>query len=169
MSSYSSAMQLAKMLENVLTWLDRAEEHAKNKKFDPETLLQARLAPDMYPLMRQLQSASDGAKFCAARLAGKDPPKHPDTETKLAEIRQRLRSVIEYAKGFKESDFVGSEERLIAFPTVPGKGTTGADYRDQFVVPNFYFHVGMVYAILRHNGVDLGKLSYLGAIPLRDL
>jgi hypothetical protein len=170
MSSHSSALQLANMLENVLAWLDKAEAHAKEKKFDFDAfVLHTRLAPDQFPLMKQLQAAADGAKFCAARLAGKDPPKHADTETKVDEIRQRLRSVIEYVRGFAEADFAGSDTRMIPLGFAPGKGLIGADYRDRFVVPNFYFHVTTAYAILRHNGVTLGKTDFLGNAPLRDL
>ncbi len=170
MSSYTSALQLANMLENVLTWLDRGEAHAKEKKFDFDAfVLHTRLAPDQFPLMKQLQSAADGAKFCASRLAGKEPPKHDDNETKVDEIRQRIRSVIEYVRSFTEADFADSDTRMIPLAFAKGKGLTGAEYRDRFVVPNFFFHVTTAYAILRHNGVTLGKSDFLGNVPLRDL
>ncbi|MGZ3424509.1 MAG: DUF1993 domain-containing protein [Polyangiales bacterium] len=166
---YSNVKQLAKMLGNVDSWLDKAEAFAKAKNFDVNVLLQARLAPDQYPLVRQLQAVCDGPKFLAARLAGKEPPKHPDTETTLAELRTRLRAVREYLEGFKASDFEGSDARVIALPFMPGKGMAAADYVTQMALPNVYFHLGHSYAILRHNGVDLGKMDYIGAIDLKDL
>ena len=169
MSTYSTIQQLEKMLENMLGWLDRASDHAKAKNFEVDGLLVARLAPDQYTLVRQVQAACDAAKFAAARLAGKEAPKHPDTEKTVDELRTRVRAVVEYMKGFKESDFAGGEARMVAISFMPGKGLLGVDYLDEFAVPNFYFHATTAYSILRHNGVDLGKSNYMGAWRLKDI
>lgn len=169
MSTLGTIRQLSRSLEKMLGWLDKAAAHGAAKKFDPVTLLSARLAPDQYPLVRQYQSACDTAKLGAARLAGKEAPKHADTEQTVDEIRTRVRAVIEYLNAFTEADFAGADARMITpafFP--PGKGLPGADYLTQFVVPNFYFHVSMAYAILRHNGVDLGKMDFI-ALDLVDV
>jgi hypothetical protein len=166
---YATVQQLSKMLKNLDTWLDKAVAHAEKKKFDPAVLLQARLAPDMLPLMSQIQSACDGAKFCAARLAGKDPPKHPDTEKTLEEVRPRIRAVIEYCTSFKESDFDGAEGRTVPLGFMPGKGLRAKDFLQEMNVANTYFHLVTAYAILRHNGVDLGKQDYIGSLNLVDI
>ena len=167
--AHRTVVQLTKMLQNLSNWLDEAAAYAEQKKFEPAVLLESRLAPDMFPLMRQLQGACDGAKFLAARLAGKDPPKHPDTEKTLDEIRARMRAVIEYCSSFKESDFAGWEARKIPLPFLPGKGCTASVYLTEMNVPNTYFHLAMAYAILRNNGVQLGKVNYLGAFDLIDV
>jgi hypothetical protein len=167
--AYSTVVQLTKMLHSLSAWLEAGVEYAQKRSFEPAILLESRLAPDMYPLMRQLQSACDGAKFLAARLAGKEPPKHPDTEKTLDEIRARLRTVIEYCSSFKESDFEGWEARKVPLPFIPGKGCTAPVYLNALNVPNTYFHLCMAYAILRHNGVPLGKTSYIGALELIDV
>jgi hypothetical protein len=165
----SSVPQYAKMLRNLEKWLDKAEAHAQTKKFEPVTLLSARLAPDQYPLVRQIQSACDAAKSGAARLAGQEPPKHPDTEQTWEEIRTRVRTVLAYLETVKPSDFVGAEERVVPLPFMPGKGIVGSDYLVELSLPNFYFHLTTAYAILRHNGVDVGKTDYIGSMKLRDL
>jgi hypothetical protein len=163
-----AVVQTKKMLNNVERWLDTAVAHAQKKSFDPETLLHARLAPDQYPLARQIQAACDAAKHLAAFLAGKAPPKHPDTEKTLADVRARIHTVTAYLDTFKEGDFADAATRRIELPFAEGKVILGADYLRELGVPNFYFHVTTVYAILRHNGVDLGKRDYIGGIPLRD-
>jgi uncharacterized protein len=154
-----------KLLRQVDRWLDKAAAHAEQKKFDPEVLLSARLAPDQYPLLRQLQAACDQAKFAAAKLAGKEPPAHPDTEKTLPEIRARLRTVIEYLETFKPDDFQGAETRACSHTWMQGKAMRGGDYLDHMALPNLHFHLTTAYAILRHNGVDLGKGDYLGSLP----
>lgn len=169
MSLYQASVpQLKKMLNNLDKWLDAAVAHAAKKSFEPAVLLEARLAPDQYSLTRQIQACCDGAKFTAARLAGKDPPKHPDTETTLDELRARIRSVVEYLDTFTEADFAGAKERIVALPFMPGKALTSGDYLNEMALPNFYFHATTAYAILRHNGVDVGKMAFLGSINLRD-
>jgi uncharacterized protein len=169
MSLYQASVpQLKKMLNNLDKWLDAAVAHAAKKSFEPSVLLNARLAPDQYPLTRQIQACCDGAKFTAARLTGKEAPKHPDTETTLDELRARIRSVVEYLDTFTEADFAGAKERMVTLPFMPGKALTAADYLNEMSLPNFYFHATTAFAILRHNGVDIGKMAFLGSLNLRD-
>ena len=170
MSLYSGTVpQLTKMLKNLEGWLKKAEAHATARKFDANTLLQSRLAPDQYPLIRQIQSACDTAKFTASRISGKEAPKNPDTEQTLEEIRARIAGTIAFLDTVKEEDFKGGAEKLIPLGFAKGKGATGADYANEFALPNFYFHVVTAYAILRHNGTELGKMDYIGTMNLKDL
>lgn len=162
-----STEQMAKMLENLNRWLDAARKHAEAKKFDVETLLGARLAPDQFPLMRQLQSACDAAKFTAARLVGKTPPRHADDETTLDQIQARIREVIGYLRSFAAADFEDAAERSVVLPFLEGRTIRGEDYLVEMQIPNFHFHVVTAYAILRHNGVDLGKRDFIGGLTLQ--
>jgi uncharacterized protein len=155
-----------KLLGNVERWLDKATAHAGQKKFDPEILLVARLAPDQFSFLRQVTSACDHAKLTVARLTGKEPPVHPDTEKSIAELRTRIRAVIEYLGTFKPEDFVGAEDRPCGASWMPGK-MRGGDYLDHYALANFHFHLTTAYAILRHNGVDLGKADYTGELPFQ--
>ncbi len=169
MSLYEASVpQLKKMLSNLDKWLDKAAAHAKAKSFDPNVYMTARLAPDQYPFVKQVQSACDGAKFAAARLSGKEAPKHPDTEQTFDEIRARVRTVISYLDGFSPADYAGVDDRLIGLPVLEGKVMKPGHYLDEMVLPNFYFHLVHAYAILRHNGVDLGKMDYIGSLTTRD-
>lgn len=156
-----------KLLHQADRWLDKAVAFAEQKKFDPEILLAARLAPDAYSLLRQLQSACDQAKFTAAKLADKPPPVHPDTEKTLPEIRARLHTVIDYLATLKREDFVGAEDRACSHTWMGGRSMRGGDYLDHLGLPNMHFHLTMAYAILRHNGVDLSKGDYLGDLPFK--
>lgn len=166
---YAELQQLAKVLGAVDRWLDKAVSFANAKQFDPGTLLQARLSPDMFTLVRQVQSACDGVKFYAARLAGKQAPKHPDTEQTIDELKARIKTVLEYVATFAPEDYAGADTVVVPLPFIPGKGMLGADYAREMVVPNTYFHLAMAYAILRHNGVELGKTDFLSSLTLRDL
>jgi uncharacterized protein len=142
-------------------WLDKATAYAQQKNFDPEVLVQARLAPDQFPLLRQMTAACDTAKWAAAKLAGQQGPAHPDTETTLAELRTRLKTVIEYLGTFKPEDFAGAEERLCQHAWMQGKSVRGSDYVKEYALPNFLFHATTAYQILRHNGVALGKMDFI--------
>jgi len=154
-----------RMLNNMLTWLDKAEAHATAKKFETSVLLGARLAPDMLPFTKQIQIASDAAKFGVARLAGVEAPKFEDDETTLAELRERIRKTIDYVQSVPADKINGSEERDITVPRRDGPMIVkGEPYLKNFVLPNFFFHVTTTYALLRHNGVDLGKSDYLGPL-----
>lgn len=163
-------LQFSKMLGNVLLILDKAAAHAEARKFEMDVLLQARLAPDQFNLIRQAQIACDTAKLGAARLADKeqDAPSHPDSEQNLAEIKARIQSVIAYLGTFSEADFAGAAERRITQPRWNGKSLSGEEFLLQHAIPNLYFHVTTLYAILRHNGVDLGKKDYLGELPFKE-
>jgi hypothetical protein len=169
MSLYDASVpQFKQMLTNLDGWLGVAIEHAQKKSFDPNVLASARLAPDQYPLTRQVQSACDSAKFAAARLSGKEAPKHPDTETTIDELRARVKACIAFLDTVSAADFKGADTRDVALPFLEGKLITGADYLNQMALPNFYFHVAHAYAILRHNGVELGKKQYIGNLNLHD-
>jgi hypothetical protein len=153
-----------RMLANVNTWLDKAEAHAAAKKFDTSVYLSMRLAPDMLPFTKQIQIACDTVKFCVARLAGVDGPKFEDNETTLAELRERISATIAYVKSVPAAQIDGSEEKDITLPRRDGPIIMkGEAYLKHFVLPNFFFHLTTAYALLRHNGVEVGKMDYLGA------
>jgi hypothetical protein len=156
-----------KLLSNINKWIDKATAHAEAKKFDVDVLASARLAPDQYPFIRQVQIACDQAKFTVAKLTGTEPPTHADTEATMAEIRQRIRTVVEYLSGFKREDFTGAEDRAVSHTWMGGKSMRGGDYLDHFALPNFHFHMTTAYDILRHNGVALGKSDYIVELPFR--
>ncbi len=167
MSMYRASIpQLSKILSNLDRWLDKAAAHAEQKKFAVDTLLTARLAPDQFPLARQIQASCDAAKFAAARLTGKDAPAHPDTETTVAELKARIQAVIAWLATVTEEDFAGAADRAVLLPFAPGMQIAGRDYLNEMVLPNFYFHITTAYAILRHNGVDVGKRDYIGSVNL---
>jgi len=167
MAIYLMVVETKKLLRNLDGWLEKAVAHATAKGFDPGVLLQSRLAPDMFPLLRQIQSACDQAKYAAARAAGKEPPSHPDTEQTVDDARKRIAKVVSYLDELKEADFKGVEARVIRLPRWEGKSMTATDYFVEHAIPNFFFHVTMAYAILRHNGVEVGKRDYLGSLNLR--
>jgi hypothetical protein len=156
-----------KMLSNLDKWLDKAAGLADAKKFDVDVLASARLAPDQYNLVRQVQAGCDTAKYAVAKLTGTEPPSHPDVEKTIAELHQRIRTVVDYVTGFGPHDFEGAEDRVVSHGWMGGKTMRGGDYLDHFALPNFYFHLTTAYDILRHNGVPLGKMDYIGSVPLR--
>jgi hypothetical protein len=161
-------LEMRKLLGQMTTWIDKAEAHAASKGYDANTLLQARLAPDMFSLVRQFQNACDTAKFAAAFTTGKEPPSHPDTEQTLAEVRARIASVIDYLGTFSPADFEGTDAREVKRPRWEGRWMRATDYFLEQALPNFFFHLTTAYAILRHNGVDLGKRDYIGRLSLRS-
>ena len=149
--------------------LDKAAAYAEARKIDPSVLLQSRLYPDMFPLVRQVQAAADAVKIGVARLAGVEFPKYEDNESTIGELKDRLAKTLAFLKSVDPKKIDGSGDREITFPLGPTlKGhMIGADYLDQFVRPNFYFHVTTAYAILRHNGLDIGKQDFLSGIPMK--
>jgi len=148
--------------------LDKAEAHAGAKKFEPAVLLGMRLAPDMFTLTRQVQVATDQAKNGTARLAGVEPPKFEDTESTIAQLKERIAKTLAFLKTLDTKVIDASADRDITFPLGPKKAQMrGDDYLNHFVLPNFYFHATSAYAILRHAGVDLDKRDFLGAVPLK--
>jgi len=143
--------------------LDKAEAFAEEKKIKPEILVNARLAPDMLSLAGQIQRLSDTAKGAAARLTGTEAPSFPDDEVTLADLRARIAKTTDYLASVQESAFEGAAERTVTLKTRGGElSSSGKGYILTFVLPNFYFHLSMAYAILRHNGVAVGKLDFLG-------
>jgi uncharacterized protein len=156
---------LTRGLTNMSAVLDKAAAHATAKKFDAAVLAQARLFPDMHPLVRQVQIACDTAKGAGARLAGIDPPKHEDTETTFADLKARIAKTVDFLKTVTAAQVKDAETRNIEikFPSGSWK-FTGLAYLTDFVLPNFYFHEAMVYALLRKSGVEIGKMDFLGAI-----
>lgn len=159
----ASAPVFLRMLGNLDRLLEKAEAYAKERGFDPNVLVNQRLAPDMLPLASQIQLASDSAKGAMARLSGASPPSMPDTETTIAELRARIAATIDYVKSVLQSAVDGSEDRDVVLKTPNGDiPFKGLGYLTGFALPNFLFHVTTAYAILRHNGVPLGKMDFLG-------
>ncbi len=161
---YPIVLQMKKQLGQLDRWLEAAAAHAQVKKFEPTIFLGLRLAPDQFAFGKQVQTACDTAKLVAARLSGKEAPAHPDTEQSLDDLRARVRSVIGYLDGFSAKDFEGAATRVITQQRWEGRVMSGADYFLEHGLPNFFFHITHAYAILRHNGVALGKKDYLGAL-----
>jgi len=159
--------QMKKQLAQIDKWFDAAVADAEAKKFDPNILVTARLAPDQFAFARQVQITCDTAKLGASRVTGKDAPSHTDTEATLDELRARIKSVIGYLDELTAADFEGVATRTVTQPRWEGKIMSAHDYFIEHVVPNFYFHLGHVYALLRHNGVGVGKRDYLGALSQR--
>jgi hypothetical protein len=149
--------------------LDKAEAFAAAKKIDVAVLLHSRLSPDMFALLRQVQVAADGAKNGSSRLAGVEAPRFEDNETTIEQLKTRIAKTLAYLKTLDRNAIDASADREITFPLGPThKGhMKGGDYLDHFMLPNFYFHLTAAYAILRHNGVDIGKRDFLGAIPMK--
>jgi len=160
--------QIKKQLGQLRTWLEIAAKHAEARKFDPNLFLAFRLAPDQFPFARQVGFTCDTAKNAVKYLTGKDVPAHADNEQSLAELGARITSVIAILDGVSEKDLEGAAKRTVSQPRWEGKWMSGHDYFVQHAVPNFYFHLNHAYALLRHNGVDVGKKDYLGAIERRD-
>ena len=154
-----------RQLGAVLAWLDKAEAHAAARKFDTTNYLQLRLAPDMLPFVSQIRIASDAAKSGVARLAGADAPKFEDNEATFAELRARVQKTLDYVASVPAASIDGSEARAI---TVPMRNRdalqfSGEAYLKHWALPNFFFHISMAYALLRHAGVELGKGDFLAS------
>lgn len=153
-----------RMLGNLSSILDKAVVHTEAKKIDPSIFINGRLAPDMFPLSRQVQIATDMVKGCAARLAGIEVPSYEDNETTFADLQARIAKTIAFLQSITEGQINGSEEKTVTLK-VRGNEISflGQPYLLNFVLPNFYFHITTTYAILRHNGVEVGKMDYLGS------
>lgn len=159
--------QFMKMLRNLNAILGKADAFAESKKIDVGVLLNSRLAPDQFNLIRQIQIACDTAKLGAARLTGKEAPIHDDNESSLPQLRARIEHVISYLASLSAADFQGAEERKISQPRWEGKWLSGKEFATQHAIPNLYFHITTAYSILRHNGVEVGKKDYLGELPFK--
>jgi uncharacterized protein len=155
-------------LEVLLSLLDKATVFCAAKKIDESTLLHLRLAPDMFAFVRQVQTAADLAKNGASRLAGVEAPRYEDNETNIAQLKTRVEATLSYLETLDPEAIDASEAREIIFPMGPSaKGRMSGDaYLAQYLLPSFYFHLTAAYAILRHNGVEIGKRDFLGAIPV---
>jgi hypothetical protein len=163
----ASGPVFVRMLNNLSAILDKAEAYSKEKKFDVEVLSQSRLAPDMAPFFVQVGIATAFAKNAMCRLAGQTPPDFADGDTTFPQMRARIRKTLDIVHNVTEADFAGAEAREVTFNIGPDTKLTlkGGDYLNGFALPNFYFHVTTAYAILRHNGVDLGKRDFMGEPP----
>ncbi len=145
--------------------LQKGADYAEARKIDPSVLVNARLFPNMFPLSRQVQIASDQAKGCMARLSGTEIPSYPDTESTFPELKARIEKTVAFVKGFRPEQINGSEEKTITLK-IGGQDTnfTGQKYLLHFVLPNFFFHCTTAYAILRHNGVEIGKPDFMAGL-----
>lgn len=159
--------QFTKALRNLDAILMKGQAYAESKKVEMGVLLQSRLAPDQFPLLKQVQIACDTAKLGIARMTGKEAPTHDDKETTLPELRKRIQDVIAYLSTVTEQDFAKVSETKVTTPRWDGKWMYGHEYAMNHVIPNVYFHVTTAYSILRHNGVDIGKKDYLGEMPFK--
>lgn len=161
----ASAPRFINMLKNLSAILEKAQIHAQSRKIAPAVLLQSRLFPDMFPLIRQVQIATDHAKGAVARLAGMEVPRYEDKEESFDELKERIARTIAFIEGIAIDQIAGSEAREITF-TVGGHSMqfSGMQYLLNFALPNFFFHVTTAYNILRHNGVEIGKLDFVGQV-----
>ena len=167
-SMYEAAVRPGlRMMANLAAVLQKAGQHAEARKFDSAVFVNARLAPDMFPLSRQVQIASDTAKTGPARLAGVQPPSFEDSEKTLPELVARVQKTIDYLQTLTPQQFEGSEDREIRWksPVQGERSMLGLPYLLHHVLPNLHFHCTTSYDILRHNGVELGKADYLGREP----
>jgi uncharacterized protein len=158
-----------KMLGGLKNVLAKAEAHAKEASLDEAAFLDDRLAPDMFPLKKQVQVACDNAKGAVARLTGKENPAMEDTESTFAELMARIDKTLAFVGSAQEAEFAGAEERRIILPYFQGKFMTGSGYLLEYALPNFLFHVTTAYGIVRKNGVKVGKADFINGMPLRDL
>jgi len=161
MNAHDAVQLFAKTLGNLDKWMEKAESYAKDRGFETDVLAQSRLAPDQYSFIKQVQSACDQAKFAAAYLSGGKAPSHPDTEQTFAELRARVQKTVAYVNSVPAKDFANADQQKVAPAWLGGRWFRGSDYLVEMAIPNFFFHASMAYAILRHNGVDLGKTDYL--------
>lgn len=154
-----------KFLLNLSNILDKADAFAKEKGMDEKELLDAQLAPDMFPFTRQIQMSCDNAKGATARLAGAENPKHEDTEASFAELKERIRKTLDFLDSVKPEQFAEAGTRKIVLPYFPDKHLMGEAYAKEYAIPNFLFHVVTAYDILRMKGLDIGKADYTGSLP----
>lgn len=162
---YQAISQLAQNLKAVEIWLNKAKELVDAKNINIDVLLNGRLAPDMKPFIYQVQSASDYLKGGAAWLSGQKPPVYDDNERTIDELRARIQKTVAFVESLTEEQFADAAGQRVSMSWAPeGKILVGQDYLLQMVIPNAYFHITMAYAILRHHGVDIGKMDFLGPI-----
>jgi hypothetical protein len=165
---YEAISQCTQSLKLVEGWLNKTVAFAEAKNVDVDSILNGRLAPDMKPLIYQVQSACDYVKAGAAWLSGQRPPEHEDNEKTVEELRARIRKTVDFAQSVPQEQYHGAAGRKVSLSWAPGKVLGGKDYLLQMTIPNVYFHIAMVYAILRNSGVDVGKMDFLGAVNFVD-
>jgi hypothetical protein len=168
MMNTAALNQFKKMLGSLEVCMTKAAAYADTKKFDVNVLTNYRLAPDMFNFTKQVQSTCDTAKFCAAYLSGQTAPKHEDTETTWTELQARVRKALTYLESFKDDDFANASSVKVKPGWAKGKWLHADEYLNEVAIPNFYFHLMTSYAILRHAGVDIGKMDYLGQVDMHD-
>jgi hypothetical protein len=162
---YQAISQLAQNLKAVEIWLNKAKELVDARNINIDVLLNGRLAPDMKPFIYQVQSASDYLKGGAAWLSRQKPPVYDDNEKTIDELRARIQRTVAFVESLTEEQFADAAGQKVSMSWAPeGKILVGQDYLLQMVIPNAYFHIAMAYAILRHHGVDIGKMDFLGPI-----
>jgi hypothetical protein len=163
-SMYKASIPVfVRALKNLSAILDKGAAFAEAKKIDPSVLVNSRLAPDMFPLARQIQIATDGVKGCAARLAGLEVPSYPDTEASFPELQARIKKTIDFIQTVNATQIDDTEEKPVSLKAGPRElSFKGQEYLLNFVLPNLFFHCTAAYAILRHNGVEVGKIDFLG-------
>ncbi|MFA9262086.1 MAG: DUF1993 family protein [Undibacterium sp.] len=166
---HASVPVYVKMLENLAQILIKGQAWAKEQGKSDDGLLGSKLASDMFPLLRQVQIASDNAKGISARLTGQEPPKMEDTETTFDQAIERVQKTVTYLKTLDQSMFEGAEERQIPFPYVPDTYLTAHEALFESYLPNFFFHMTTAYDILRNQGVPLGKADFIGNLPLKPI
>jgi hypothetical protein len=166
---YQAISQCVQSLRNMEPWLDKADALARERRFDIAVLMNARLAVDMGPLTYQIQSACDYVKGAAAWLSGQHVPKHEDLETSPAELRERIDKTVRFVEGISVDEYAEAGSRTVSVSYLPaGKAMSAENYLLQIAIPNVYFHVSMAYAILRHHGVGVGKMEFLGPLKTVD-
>lgn len=168
MSVYEATIPVFEQLLNALSGIiDKAKEQAEGRKIDPAALTSARLRPDMFPLIKQVQVACDWAKNAGARLAGAEPPKFEDNEATFDELKARIAKTLDYLRSLKRADIDAGADKTVVFPMGGSNKMKmkGADYASHLALPNFYFHLTTAYGILRHNGIEIGKRDFMGAVP----
>ncbi len=167
---YSYTVPLfTKLLKGLKTVLGKAEKHAKDLNLSEESILSDALAPDMFPLKKQVQIACDNAKGLVSRLTQNENPVHPDSEVTFAELQSRIDTVLEMLELVTAKDFDGAEKLKITLPYFPGKYMMGDEYAIDYALPNFVFHVTTAYAIVRKNGVQIGKSDFMHSLPFKDI
>jgi hypothetical protein len=169
-NTYVVVRQMARTLKNLDAILDKAMQQAEARKYDVNNFCSARLFPDMLPFISQVRIACDSAKTTAALLSGKEPPKHEDNETTVADLRGRIAKCLAYLETFSASDFEATKaDALIRLPNRPGKAMHAEEYLITRQWPNFAFHVTTAYDLLRHGGIEIGKTDYLGPLNIVDV
>jgi hypothetical protein len=165
-----TVVQFTVLLNNLSAILDKAEAYAEENDFSVDVLLHSRLSPDQFDLIRQVQIVCDVAKIGVARIAGttQNTPVHEDNETSVTQLKVRINEVILYINSFKPKDFIDIEKAKVALGRWEGKYLSGQEFLLQCTIPNLYFHLTTAYAILRHNGVVLGKDDFLGEMPYKS-